>query len=71
MCLYMVVSSFLIAMTNKLLCISGKQKTERQYLLFNFLPDRVHWKFDVWELREVILSNYGRHPSNFRYGKVV
>jgi len=43
---------------------------EKILVLCNFSPDKVEWKGEVGEVKEVVLSNYGRAVSDFRDGKV-
>ena len=43
---------------------------EKILVLCNFSPYKVQWKGVVGEVKEVVLSNYGRTVSDFRDGKV-
>lgn len=43
---------------------------EKIVVLCNFSPDKVRWKGVVGEVKEVVLSNYGRSASHFRDGTV-
>jgi oligo-1,6-glucosidase len=55
----------------KILTFERQAETgEKILVVCNFSPDKLQWKGEVGEVKEVVLSNYGRTVSDFRDGRV-
>ena len=53
----------------KILAYERQAETgEKILVLCNFSPDKVQWKCEMGEVKQVVLSNYGRTVSDFRDG---
>jgi oligo-1,6-glucosidase len=55
----------------KILAYQRQAETgEKILVLCNFSPDNVQWRGELGEVKEMVLSNYGRIMSDFKDGRV-